>query len=47
LRYRAAFRAISVAESQHKKRFLDLADNLQAGRVFKRDTQVTWRCRNW
>jgi rubrerythrin len=42
----AAFRAISVAESQHKKRFLDLAANLQAGRVFKRDTQVTWRCRN-
>jgi len=42
----AAFRAISVAESQHKKRFLDLADNIQAGRVFKRDTQVTWRCRN-
>jgi rubrerythrin len=42
----AAFRAIAVAESQHKKRFLDLADNIQAGRVFKRDTPVTWRCRN-
>jgi len=41
-----AFRAISVSERQHKKRFLDLAANLQAGRVFKRDTQVTWRCRN-
>lgn len=42
----AAFRAISVAESQHKKRFLDLAANLQAGRVFKRDAKTTWRCRN-
>src|SRR5512139_3079035 len=42
----ATFRAIAVAESQHKKRFLDLAANLQAGRVFKRDTPVTWRCRN-
>ena len=42
----AAFRAISVAERQHNKRFLDLAANLQAGRVFKRDTPVTWRCRN-
>ncbi|MCU0559629.1 MAG: rubrerythrin family protein [Desulfobacterales bacterium] len=42
----AAFRAISIAEKQHEKRFLDLAANIAAGRVFKRDTQVTWRCRN-
>jgi rubrerythrin len=42
----AAFRAISVAESQHKKRFLDLAANIEAGRVFKRDAKTTWRCRN-
>jgi rubrerythrin len=42
----AAFRAISIAEKQHEKRFLDLAANITAGRVFKRDTQVTWRCRN-
>jgi rubrerythrin len=42
----AAFRAISVAEKQHEKRYLDLAANIEAGRVFKRDSQVTWRCRN-
>jgi rubrerythrin len=42
----AAFRAISVAEKQHEKRFRDLAANLEAGRVFKRDAKVTWRCRN-
>lgn len=42
----AAFRAISVSEKQHEKRFLDLAANITAGRVFKRDTQVTWSCRN-
>ncbi|MCU0602492.1 MAG: rubrerythrin family protein [Desulfobacterales bacterium] len=42
----AALRAISVAEKQHEKRYLDLAANIQAGRVFKRDAQATWRCRN-
>jgi rubrerythrin len=42
----AAYRAISVAEKQHEKRYLDLAANIQAGRVFKRASQVTWRCRN-
>jgi rubrerythrin len=41
-----AFRAISVAEKQHEKRYLDLAANIEAGRVFKRATAVTWRCRN-
>jgi rubrerythrin len=42
----AAFRAISVAEKQHEKRYLDLAANIEASRVFKRATAVTWRCRN-
>jgi rubrerythrin len=42
----AALRAISVAEKQHEKRYLDLAANIEAGRVFKRDASVTWRCRN-
>ena len=42
----AAFEAISVAEKQHGKRYTDLADNLEAGRVFKRNGKVVWRCRN-
>jgi rubrerythrin len=42
----AAFRAVSVAEKQHEKRYLDLAANIEAGRVFKRDAKVAWRCRN-
>ena len=42
----AAFRTISVAEKQHEKRYLDLAANIEAGRVFKRDAKATWRCRN-
>ena len=40
------FMAIAVAEKQHEKRYLDLAANIKAGRVFKRDGEVTWRCRN-
>jgi rubrerythrin len=41
-----AFEAISIAEKQHGKRYTDLADNLEAGRVFKRNGKVVWRCRN-
>ena len=40
------FEAIAVAEKQHEKRYLNVAANIEAGRVFKRDTEVTWRCRN-
>ncbi|UCF83493.1 MAG: rubrerythrin family protein [Desulfobacteraceae bacterium] len=38
--------SISVAEKQHEKRYLDLAANIEAGRVFRRDKEVVWRCRN-
>lgn len=40
------FDAIAVAEKQHEKRYKELADNIEAGRVFKRDGVVIWRCRN-
>ena len=40
------FLAIAVAEKQHEKRYLDLAANIQADRVFKRAEKATWRCRN-
>ena len=42
----AVFMAIAVAEKQHEKRYLDLAANIEADRVFKREQQATWRCRN-
>ncbi len=42
----AVFDAISIAEKQHEKRFKDLADNLESGKVFKRNGKVVWRCRN-
>ncbi|QEN04653.1 rubrerythrin family protein [Thiospirochaeta perfilievii] len=38
--------AISIAEKQHGKRYKDLADNLEAGKVFKRNGSVVWRCIN-
>jgi rubrerythrin len=40
------FKAIAVAEKQHEKRYNVLAANIGAGQVFKRDTEVVWRCRN-
>jgi len=40
------FMAIAVAEKQHEKRYLEFKANIEAGRVFKRDEKVTWRCRN-
>ena len=42
----SVFEAIAVAEKQHEKRYVDLAANIEAGKVFKRDEKVTWRCRN-
>lgn len=42
----AAFRAISIAEKQHEKRYNDLRNNILRGEVFKRGTTVIWRCRN-
>ncbi len=40
------FTAIAVAEKQHEKRYLELAANIETGRVFKRDAPVVWRCLN-
>lgn len=40
------FENVAIAEKQHGKRYADLAANIEAGRVFKRDTVVRWRCRN-
>lgn len=41
-----AFEAIAVAEKQHMKRYMALKENLEKNRVFARETEVTWRCRN-
>jgi len=42
----ATFTAISKAEMAHEKRYRALLENVEKGRVFKRDKPVKWRCRN-
>lgn len=42
----AVFRAIAKAEVGHEERYKKLIENLEQGKVFKRDQKVTWRCRN-
>lgn len=42
----AVFQMIAIAEKQHEKRYKDLAANVEAGKVFKKDSSTTWRCRN-
>lgn len=38
------FEAVANAEKQHEKRYLDLLNNVEAGKVFKKDVPVVWRC---
>lgn len=41
-----AIEAIMVAEKQHEHRYLRLLANVDAGKVFKKDEPVMWRCLN-
>lgn len=40
------FEAIARVEEQHEKRFRALLKNLEEGKVFERDHEVAWKCRN-
>ncbi len=40
------FEAVCIAEKQHEKRYLDLLSNIENGKVFTRENEVIWRCRN-
>lgn len=42
----AAFKMISVSEQRHEARFVKLAENIETGKVFKRDEKVLWKCGN-
>jgi rubrerythrin len=42
----ATFKSISIAEKQHEKRYLGLLANVEAGKIFKKDDKVVWRCLN-
>ena len=40
------FEEIAEVEGHHEARYLKLLKNVQEGMVFKRDTEVAWKCRN-
>jgi len=40
------FEAIAVAEKFHDQRYEALRANVEAGKVFKKEKKVVWRCRN-
>ena len=40
------FRETGEVEEEHEKRYNALLENIKAGRVFKRDVEVKWHCRN-
>ena len=42
----ALFRAIATVEKHHEKRYLALLENIEKGRVFKREVAIQWKCRN-
>jgi len=42
----AAFRAVAIAEKQHEKRYLSLKENIEKNKVFSRDGNIKWKCRN-
>jgi rubrerythrin len=39
-------RAIANAEKQHEKRYLGLLNNIETGKVFKKENPVKWKCNN-
>lgn len=41
-----AFREIADVEAHHEARYRALAENIEAGRVFKREQPMRWKCRN-
>ena len=41
-----SFEMIAKAEAAHEARYRKLAENIKAGKVFKKDEPVQWKCRN-
>lgn len=40
------FEGVAKIENEHENRYQKLYDNLKNGKVFKRDTEMVWVCRN-
>lgn len=45
-RVAVVFTEISEVEEGHEQRYLKLLKNVREGKVFEKDEEVTWRCRN-
>ncbi|MDR3112585.1 MAG: rubrerythrin family protein [Elusimicrobiota bacterium] len=41
-----AFLKISVVEKHHEERYLKLLENIEKGKIFKKDKPTVWKCRN-
>jgi len=41
-----SFKAISIAEKQHEKRYRHLLENVKNNTVFKKEKVIRWRCSN-
>ena len=42
----AMYRNISIAEKGHEERYLAFVKNIEDDKVFKKDVEVVWQCRN-
>lgn len=42
----ALFTMVGKIESEHEARYRELAANIEAGRVYARETEQVWQCRN-
>lgn len=40
------FEMVAKVEAAHERRYRKLLDNILAGKVFKKDTEIIWKCRN-
>ncbi len=41
-----SFRNIAKVEAYHERRYRKLLDNMENGKIFKKDEPVKWKCRN-
>lgn len=42
----SSFDNIAKVEERHEARYLKLAENIEKGKVFKKEEKVKWKCRN-
>ena len=40
------YRNIAIAEKGHEERYLAFVKNIEQGKVFAKDEEIVWQCRN-